>query len=95
MEGNIERVLDFSLKRRSSYTEGEFWTFWALIFSPEKKETERGGSILREEKFTSRSEGTASRILEVFHLSSFWDLLAGKERNREGRIDLERGEVFI
>ena len=92
MEGNIERVLDFSLKRRSSYTEGEFW---ALIFSPEKKETERGGSILREEKFTSRSEGTASRILEVFHLSSFWDLLAGKERNREGRIDLERGEVFI
>ena len=68
MEGNIERVLDFSLKRRSSYTEGEFWTFWALIFSPEKKETERGGSILREEKFTSRSEGTASRILEVFLL---------------------------
>ena len=65
MEGNIERVLDFSLKRRSSYTEGEFW---ALIFSPEKKETERGGSILREEKFTSRSEGTASRILEVFLL---------------------------
>ncbi|CBI29478.3 unnamed protein product, partial [Vitis vinifera] len=39
--------------------------------------------------------GTASRILEVFHLSSFWDLFAGKERNREGRIDLERGEVFI
>ena len=50
---------------------------------------------MREEKFTSRIEGTASRILEVFHLSSFWDLLAGKERNREGRIDLERGEVFI
>ena len=92
MEGNIERVLDFSLKRRSSYTEGEFWTFWALIFSPEKKETERGGSILREEKFTSRSEGTASRILEVFLLG---DLLAAKERSREGRIDLERGEVYI
>ena len=89
MEGNIERVLDFSLKRRSSYTEGEFW---ALIFSPEKKETERGGSILREEKFTSRSEGTASRILEVFLLG---DLLAAKERSREGRIDLERGEVYI
>ena len=50
---------------------------------------------MREEKFTSRIEGTASQILEVFHLSSFWDLLAGKERNREGRIDLERGEVFI
>ena len=92
MEGNIERVLDFSSKRRSSYTEGEFWTFWALIFSPEKKETERGGSILREEKFTSRSEGTASRILEVFLLG---DLLAAKERSREGRIDLERGEVYI
>ena len=65
------------------------------IFWPLKKEAERGGSILREEKFTSRIEGTASQILEVFHLSSFWDLLAGKERNREGRIDLERGEVFI
>ncbi|KAL6332075.1 hypothetical protein AAG906_020755 [Vitis piasezkii] len=79
-----ERVLDFSLKRRSSYTEGEFWTFWALIFSPEKKETERGGSILREEKFTSRSEGTTSRILE----GSF-----GRKRKKqigEGRLREEK-----
>ncbi|CBI29479.3 unnamed protein product, partial [Vitis vinifera] len=38
---------------RSSYTEGEFWRFLAFIFWPEKKETESGRSILREEKFSS------------------------------------------
>ena len=98
MEGNIERVLDFSLERRSSYIEGEFGfqlSSFGGLFWPEKKETEREGSILREEKFSSRLEGTALRILEVFSFHFWGDLLAGKGRNREGRINLERRSFHL